>query len=591
MKQHVLEMIRQNTKRFGDKAVFQEFISEGKLEQWSWSQMYSMVQKASAALISKDAAPKSNIGIFSQNRHQWLISDLAIMQIGARTVPFYSTATAAQLEYIIGETEMEIIFCGDQAQAQIALSLLNKTSLKTIILFEENPAGLPEKVVRWKDFLEIPEEADFLKAENYFQKTQPDDLATIIYTSGTTGEPKGVMLDHNNFMDCFRMHDQRLTVQQEDLSMAFLPLSHIFERAWSLYMLYSGALIHFLPNPRAVIEEMKKVQPTLMCAVPRFFEKTLEGVHKEYDTWPAFKQKVFDFAVHTGKKMAYYRAKQKIAPLGLRMKEALSNKLVYKNIAAVFGGKIKYMPCAGAAMNPDDLLFFHAVRLFVNYGYGATETTATVSCFREDEYDFNSCGTVMPGLEVKIGENDEILIKGPMVFRGYYKKEEETARVLRDGWFYSGDEGKFVGKDKIMMTDRIKDLMKTSVGKYISPQKLEMLLGSDPYIEQVLVIADRRKYVSALIVPSFEKIKVFADAEGLIGNTMKELIQHQEIRALIEQRIMEQSKDLMPHEQIKRFELLCEAFSIEKGSMTNTLKIKRKPVMEMYRDRIEAMYM
>ncbi len=590
MKQHILEIIRQNTERFGEKAVFQEFISEGKLEQWSWNKMYSMVQKASAALIRKDAAPKSNIGIFSQNRHQWLISDLAIMQIGARTVPFYSTATAAQLEYIIGETGMEIIFCGDQAQTQIALSLLKKTSLKTIIFLEENPPELPEKIICWKDFLEMPDDADFQKAENYFQGTKADDLATIIYTSGTTGEPKGVMLDHNNFIDCFRMHDQRLTVQQDDLSMAFLPLSHVFERAWSLYMLYSGAVIHFLPNPRAVIDEMKKVQPTLMCAVPRFFEKTLEGVHKEYDTWPAFKQKVFDFAVRTGKKMAHYRAKQNSAPLGLRMKEALSNKLVYKNIAAVFGGKIKYMPCAGAAINPDDLLFFHAVRLFVNYGYGATETTATVSCFREDEYDFNSCGSVMPGLEVKIGENDEILIKGPMVFRGYYKKEEETTRVLRDGWFYSGDEGKFVGKDKIMMTDRIKDLMKTSVGKYISPQKLEMLLGSDPYIEQVLVIADRRKYASALIVPSFEKLKVFAESTGLIGNTLKELIEHQSVRELIASRIDALQTDLMPHEQIKRFELLCEAFSIEKGSMTNTLKIKRKPVMEMYRDRIEAMY-
>ncbi len=591
MKQHIAEMVRHNTKNYGEKIVFQEFTDSETLLKWTWDEFLRDINKVAAALYHWGIKEQDNIGIFSQNMHQWLIADVGIMALRAVSVPFYSTSTAAQLSYIINETEMEVLFVGNMEQAILAYSLMSATSLRKIVVFTHpKEEKFADGIISWTDFLNIGQTEDFEGVDQRLNEAKAEDLATIIYTSGTTGEPKGVMLDHQNFMSTFILHDKRLSVYESDLSLAFLPLSHIFERSWSLYMLYKGATNHFLKNPRKVVEEMQKVHPQLMCTVPRFFEKTREGIQKEYDQWPIYKKGGFNWAMKIGEKRANYVRKAKALPLTIKWRLALAEKLVFKTIAQIFGGKVRYMPCAGAAMSPQALTFFHSAGIFVNYGYGATETTATVSCFREDKYDFNSSGTVMPGLDVQISDKGEILISGPTVFKGYYKKPEETAKHLQNGCFHSGDKGLILENNQLLMTDRIKDLMKTSVGKYISPQKLELLMTGSKYIEQIVIIAEGRKFVSALIVPSVEHLRAFAESQQIKAHDLAALINHTDVRKMMEELLAELQKDLLPHEWVKNFTLIAEPFSIENKMMTNTLKVRRSVVLESYKKEIDALY-
>ena len=360
----------------------------------------------------------------------------------------------------------------------------------------------------WEEFCKLGKGEQYTSALNHLLfEAKPDDLATILYTSGTTGEPKGVMLGHDNFMFCFGIHDQRIDVTEKDVSFCFLPLSHIFERTWSFYIMYRGAVNCFLENPKTVIDELPVVKPTLMCTVPRFFEKTFEGIQAERAKWPSVKKKIFDWSISVGHRYVEFRKKGEKPPVLLKVKRSIADKLVLKKLRAIFGGNMISMPVSGAAIRIELLKFFNATGIFVNFGYGATETTATVSCYKADNWEFESCGSIMPGIEVKISDEGEILVKGKTIFRGYYKKPEETRAALQDGWYKTGDKGNFTAEGNLVMADRIKDLFKTSVGKYVSPQKIELLLGKDKYIEQVMAIGDNLKYVTALIVPSFENLK------------------------------------------------------------------------------------
>jgi long-chain acyl-CoA synthetase len=328
----------------------------------------------------------------------------------------------------------------------------------------------------------------------------------------------------------------------------------------------------------------------VMCAVPRFFEKTYDGIQVEIAKWPGIKKHIFQWAIKIGHQCSEYRKTSDELPSSLKFKHKIAEKLVLKKLRMVFGKNIRQMPCAGAAIREDLLRFFHATGLFVNFGYGATETTATVACFKSDRYEFESCGTVMPGVMVKFSESGEIMVKGPTVFRGYYKKPEETAKALRDGWYMTGDQGYFTTEGNLVMTDRIKDLFKTSVGKYVSPQKLELLLGQEKLIEQIIVVGDNRKYVSALIVPSFENLKITAENLGIDTTDRLKLVSNERIISLYQQRLDEIQAELTPYERVAKFTLLTEPFSIENSAMTSTLKLRRKVIAENYRDQIEMMY-
>ena len=593
MKEHLYDMLMERAERFGSREVFRfKKTNSAEYGSISWTEVAGKVKAVSSALYTLGFRHGDNIGIFSDNKPEWTISDFGILGVRGVVVPFYATSSKQQLKYIVDETKMRLIFVGNQEQYEKALWLLDNTeTIKTIVVYDSSIILNTDKCIAWDAFCELGSKnnnsgvlADIMK------EAQSEDLATIIYTSGTTGEPKGVMLDHATFFYCFQIHDERLDVVESDMSACFLPLSHVFERTWTYFILYRGASNAYIDNPREVVKYLPVIKPTLMCTVPRFFEKTYEGIQLELSKWPTIKQNIFNWAIAVGHKRSEFLCKNQNIPTGLKFKYALANKLVLKKLRGVFGGNIKFMPCAGAAISPKLLRFFHAAGIFVNYGYGATETTATVSCFKEKTYDFDTCGSIMPGIQVKISDQGEILVKGSTVFKGYYNKPEATQKSLIDGWYHTGDQGFITPSGNLVMQDRIKDLMKTSVGKYVSPQKIELLFGQDPFIEQVIAIGDNRKYVTALIVPSFEMLKKEVEKLGVATSDNKDLAANEIVNVFYTKRLEKIQEDFTPYEKVVKFKLLSEPFSIQNGLLTNTLKVRRNELIKLYSREIEEMY-
>ncbi|MCC8143930.1 MAG: long-chain fatty acid--CoA ligase, partial [Tannerellaceae bacterium] len=422
----------------------------------------------------------------------------------------------------------------------------------------------------------------------------PDDIATIIYTSGTTGESKGVVLQHSCFLEVFRIHDIRLPlVNDKDVSMCFLPLTHIFEKAWSCYCLHKGVTIAINQDPKMIQKTLLEVQPTLMCNVPRFWEKAYVGVQDKIASSPKFMQKIFRDAIETGRRYNLeYKNENKKPPVGLSLKFNLYNKTVYTLLKRVLGlEKGRLFPTAGAplAANVDE--FLQSVNIPIVVGYGLSETSATVCFYPEKHFIIGSIGTIMPGLEVKIDEtNNEILVKGKTVTSGYYNKPEENQKAFtKDGFFRTGDAGRLEG-NVLFFTERIKDLYKTSNGKYIAPQVIEGLMTSDKYIQQIAVIGDQRKFVSALIVPDFEQLKLYAGRKHISYSLVEELVCNSDIIRMYESRIEEHQKDLASYEKIKKFVLLYSPFTMESRELTDTLKLRRPVILENYKKEIEEIY-
>ena len=593
MKQHIAHMLREKASVYNTREVFRYKDKINSVyKSISWSELLNYTEKVSQSLIELGFGYNDKIGIFSANRPEWTIADFGILSVRGVVVPFYATSSVQQVKYIIDETQMRIIFVGNKEQVEKSLWLLdNCKSLEKIVVFENVTIQPDNRFFSWENFLEISTKSNNKESLNkLLEEAQPDDLASIIYTSGTTGEPKGVMLGHDNFMSAFKINDERLRINDKDISLCFLPLSHVFERTWTYFLLYCGATNVFLENPREVIQELPIVKPTLMCTVPRFYEKTYEGIFAEVEKWTSIKKKIFNWAISIGLECIEYKKDSKKIPIHLKIKHSLADKLVFAKLRQIFGGRIKFLPCAGSAIDTKLLRFFHATGIFIKFGYGATETTATVSCFRSDIYNFESSGSIMPDTIVKIGENNEILVKGNTVFKGYYNKPEETNEVLKDGWYYTGDEGYIVDGNYLVMTDRIKDLMKTSGGKYVSPQKLELLLSQSKYIDMLVVLGDNKKYVTALIVPSFHSLEKYAKEMSISYENNQQLIDNPIILDFYQKQIDECQKELTSYEKIVKFSLLPETFSIDNKMLTNTLKIKRKAISEKYSELIEKMY-
>ncbi|MEI7594473.1 MAG: long-chain fatty acid--CoA ligase [Bacteroidota bacterium] len=588
--QHILEIASQHE---SDIVLKYKEKNTNKYQSLTWKVFADKIKDAGISLLSHNISHNSNVGIFSDNKVEWTLADIAILSVRAVTVPIYATSSFQQLKYIVDETQMELLFVGNNEQAEKAKSLFNtNTSVKKIVVFDELHSSIEDsRIIRWNDFISIENKKELSeKWESNLQLGSADDLATIVYTSGTTGEPKGAMLKHSNFLNCLNIHDKRLIVDNKDVSLCFLPLTHIFERTWTFYMLHRRAINVYLENPKEVINAMTEARPTVMCVVPRFFEKTHEGIIAEVSKWSKSKRTIFNWALKIGHKKIKYNCISKTPPLLLQLKHAVAEAIVLKKLRNIFGGNIRFIPCAGAAINNELLRFFHATGLFINYGYGTTETTATVSCFKNDIYDFDSCGSIMPEIDVKITDEGEICVKGTTVFSGYYKKEEETKKVLIDGWYHTGDKGFTKDPDFLVMTDRIKDLFKTSLGKYVSPQKIELLLSQDAYIQQVIAIGDNKKFVTALIVPSFDNIALKHEEIGIGLLSYDELVKNEKVIEFFNNRIIPLQKDLAPYEKVIKFELLAEPFSIENNELTNTLKIKRRIVVERYKEIIENFY-
>ena len=588
--EHIINIVRDQISKNKNGEIFRyKDKSTLKYNSISWNQLGSEMDAVSNALHSNGFGYNDKIGIFSANRYEWVIADLAIMAIRGVVVPLYSTSSEHQVKYIVDETQMKLMFIGNNEQIEKGIWLLNNCkSLEKIVVFEHIIDTKDPRIINYTEFQNSV--INVIDLTSPLKDAKPDDLATIIYTSGTTGEPKGVMLGHDNFIQAFKINEMRLQMEKTDVSMCFLPLSHVFERTWTLFLLYNNLVNVFLENPRDVIQELPLAKPTVMCTVPRFYEKTYEGIMAEVSKWPSVKRNIFNWAFKVGHLYIEFQKDARKAPFFLNIKHTIAEKLVFKKLRQVFGGNVRMFPCAGSAISPTLLKFFHAAGIFINYGYGATETTATVSCFKKDIYNFDYTGSIMPEVEVKIAENKEIWVKGKTVFKGYYNKPIDTAKVLENGWYKTGDEGYVVNGEYLMMTDRIKDLIKTSVGKYVSPQKLELLISQSKYVEQVVVFGDNRKYMTALIVPSFKNLLDKVIELDVKTFESEELVCDPKIIQFFKDVIDEQQAELTSYEKVVKFTLLSENFSIENNALTNTLKIKRKVIEEKYKHSIDKMY-
>ena len=591
---HIALLFRQRAAIHADRTMYR-FRKSGMpgWQKYTWTQVAADTENVAMALLQNGIHKGDNIGIIGANSAEWLISDYAIQTVGAVTVPMYTTSTPDQIQYIINEARIAIVFAGNAELADRIMAVVTDCpSVRLLVCFDDSQPLIHGKRCITFSALKNSGANSGLNNElkNRISTLAASDLATIIYTSGTTGEPKGVMLRHETLLHSLSIHDIRLELSDADRSLCFLPLCHVFERLWSYYVMHRGAENWLLDNPKDVIQVLPEVKPTVMCVVPRFFEKTWEGIMAEAKKWPVIKQRIFNSAVETGMQALAYKKNNGPLPFLLKIKLAVAARLVHQKLRMVLGGQIRFLPCAGAAISPDLVKFFHAVGVFVNYGYGLTETCATVSCYKSDVFDPDTAGTPMPEVQIRISDDGEIQIKSKTVFDGYYNKPEATAAVLKDGWFSTGDKGYLTPEGNLVMTDRIKDLFKTSGGLYVSPQKLELVFKKDPLIEQIAIIGDNRKYVTALIVPVQNVLESIA-AEFRIEVADKRLLYNNDkINAVLQARFETLQAGLQPHEQVKRFTLLPAPFTIEKGEMTSTLKLKRGAIEKNYSGLIEKMY-
>lgn len=589
---HFIHRVRSQAKTLANRTALRYFKDNNWLSI-SWSDFQQQIDQISLALLANHIDIQDKIGIFSHNMPRWTITDIGTLQVRAVTVPIYATNTAKQAQFIINNADMKIIFVGNQEQYDQVVEIVDECPKLEKIVAMKSTIRLHEhaKACHWQDFIEMADEQYQAELQQRLDGKCLEDLFTLIYTSGTTGEPKGVMLDYANLAHQLNAHDQALKVDDTDVSLSFLPLSHIFERAWVAYVLHRGATNCYIEDTNQVRSALTEIRPTLMCAVPRFYEKIYTAILDKVHNAPKLRQWIFHWAIDIGHQHFDALAKgQKIGFL-LKQQYALANKLVLGKLRALLGGHIRMMPCGGAKLEPTIGLFFHSIGLNIKLGYGMTETTATVSCWDDLHFNANSIGSLMPGAEVKIGENNEILVRGGMVMKGYYKKPQETADAFTaDGFLKTGDAGKFDAEGNLYITDRIKELMKTSNGKYIAPQVLESKIGKDKFIEQIAVIADAKKYVSALIVPCYAALEEYAKQVNIKYQDRLELLKHSEILQMLEQRINELQKELAGWEQIKRFTLLPQAFSTQLEEITPTLKLRRKVILQRYQTQIEAMY-
>ena len=591
-KEHLASIIHESLARNGEKTAMR-YKTDGTWHSISYNEMGHKIKSAAKALLEDGVKENNMIGIFSQNSPEWHITDYAILSVRAVSVPIYATNTAKQAQYIINDAQLKVVFVGDQGQYDKIMSFLNNTSqVEKVIVFEKNVKITGDRSVYFEDYLKSGEKShkdDDL--EKRINAGDPEDLATLIYTSGTTGDPKGVMLTHANIASQFRAIDKHFDVGGDDYSLCFLPLSHAYERTWSNYVFRQGAVNNYMLNSKDVVGFLTEVRPTCMVSVPRLYEKIYATVYDQIEKTGGLKKKMFNWAVENGKKYAFKKKNKSFVGPFLALKHAMADKLVLKKLRDVVGGYKKFFSAGGAALSKDIEEFFYACGVLICQGYGLTETSPMCTCNRPKEFKFGTVGKAVLDCQMRLSDEGELQIKGPNLMKGYYNKPEATAEVMtQDGWFKTGDVGLIDEEGFIRITDRIKDLIITSQGKNIAPQHIETVVGLDHYIEQVATIGDKRNYISALIVPSFENLEKYAKENNIQYSSREELVKKPEIIAFYKDRIDKQSAELANYEKIKRFTLMPHEFTQDSGEMTPTLKLKRKVIMQKYADVIEKMY-
>lgn len=601
MQNEFVSLISNQAKKYGNREVlrYRDYVTD----QWtsmSWNNFKQDIERCANALLLAGVEQQGKVAVFSQNCPEILITHFASFFNRAVPVPIYATSSKDEAAYIINDSGATVLMAGDQEQFDIAMQLFDVCpSLKLVVVMNTKVEVDPhlEKVTTWRRFLRDGAQAGDLARSALAKRMdegRPDDLMYLIYTSGTTGQPKGVMLTHSNFGAAMLAHGMRLTyVDDNDVSLSFLPLSHIFELGWTMFCLIHGLVVAINYNPKDIQRAVKEIGPNCMCSVPRFWEKVYTAIMDNVNGAKPVVKTLFKTAIRVGKarNIKYARNGQK-APYLIEKQYQYFEKKVFSRLRRAIGVENgKLFPTAGAMLSDNITEMLHAVGINIVIGYGLSETNASVCFYPNTGWELGTIGEPIPGVKVKIGDQNEILVKGPTVMRGYYNKPEETAQAIdADGWFHTGDCGELTEKGHLVMTERLKDLYKTSNGKYIAPQMLETLLAQDKYMAQVAVIGDGRKYVSALIVPDFDELSMWATKRKIKFKNNEELVNNPKTHEMIEKLINEYQKNLASYEQIKRFVLLPRPFTMESGELTNTLKIKRVVVNKRYAKLIDAMY-
>ena len=595
---HLSLLIHEQAKKYGDAPVltFKDFGAE----QWktvSWNHFSLQVKQVSNALLNLGVKTQENIGIFSQNCIHYLYTDFGAYGIRAVSIPFYATSSEQQLQYVVNDAQIRFLFVGEQEQYDKAHRIFALChSLERIIVFDRSVriSTHDPNALYFDDFLKLGEHLPRQsEVEKLWAEANEEDLCNILYTSGTTGDSKGVILTYGQYHAALKANDECVDVGETDRVISFLPFTHIFERAWSYLSLSEGAQLIINTYPREIQESMRQTHPTCMSSVPRFWEKVYTGVKERMDNASAMQRKLFLHALAVGKKHNIdYLSRGKRPPLTLKLEYQLLNRTVLSLVRKQLGldnGNI--FPTAGATVSPGVEEFVHSVGINMIVGYGLTESLATVSCDHKGQpFTVGSVGRIINGLQVKIGENNEVLLKGPTITKGYYQRESLNASIFdAEGFFRTGDAG-YIKNGERFLTDRIKDLYKTSNGKYIAPQMIEALLLVDKYIDQVAVVADERQFVSALVVPEFRLLEDYARDKGIAFNCREDLCANRQIHDMMLDRIHTLVQQLAPYEQIKRITLIAHHFSMENGELTNTLKLRRRVIQANYKEVIEKMY-
>ena len=595
---HLSVLIHEQAKKYGARGAltFRNFGSKS-WKTVSWKQFSLRVMQVSNALIHLGVKPQESIGVFAQNCIQYLYADFGAYGVRAITIPFYATCSEQQIKYMIHDAQVRILFVGEQEQFEKARRIFALCpSLERVIIFDRSvQIGEQDSfALYFEDFIALGEDVPHqTEVEERWAAANDEDICNILYTSGTTGDSKGVVLTYGQYHAAMIANYQCVPIRETDRVMDFLPITHIFERGWLYLCLTVGAHIIINTYPKEIQESMREMHPTCMCAVPRFWEKMYIAVKEKIDNSNPLQKKLFNRALAVGKKYNIdYLSHGKRPPRALSIEYEMYNKTVMALVRKQIGlEKAHIFPTAGAYVSPEVEMFTHSIGICMQVGYGLTESLATVSCDHVDKpYTIGSVGRPIEGIEIKIGENSEILLKGPTITSGYYKREHINEVAFdEDGFFHTGDAG-YLKDGELYLTERIKDLFKTSNGKYVAPQMIEAMMLVDKYIDQAVIIADQRKFVSALIVPEFRLLEEYAHDHGIAFNSREEICEDARIVKMMLDRILTLQQSLAHYEQVKRITLVPHHFTMERGELTNTLKIKRPAINKNYKDIINKMY-
>ncbi|MCF0202750.1 MAG: long-chain fatty acid--CoA ligase [Bacteroidaceae bacterium] len=594
---HLSSLVYEQAEKYGKKVCFTyQKWGSSVWEQLTWKEVAETVKTLSNSMLNIGIEVQENVGIFSQNSVEYIFTDLAAWGIRAVTVPFYATSSEEQIRFMIEDAQIRYVFVGEQEQYDKTLAVMPLcNTLQKIIVYDRRVKINPQLAMYLDDFLKLgknsPKQEEL---DELIRLASYDDLSNILYTSGTTGDSKGVILTHGQFAAAMKANDAVLEFdEKKDRIMSFLPITHIFERGWMYLSLTEGCEVIVNTNPKLIQQSMREQHPTCMAAVPRFWEKVYIGVINKIENSSPMQQKLMRDALKVGKEHNVdYVLKGKRPPVLLHLKYKFYEKTLFSLVKKQIGlENANYFPTAGSFVSDQVAEFIHSLGIFMMVGYGLTESFATVSCMRRrDPITIGSVGRLVPGLQVKFGENDEVLLKGPTITKGYYKREALNAETFtEDGFFRTGDSG-YMKDGELYLKERLKELFKTSNGKYIAPQMIESKLLVDKYIEQISIIADDRKFVSALIVPAFEMLRKYADDNYIPYMTNEDLCRNEKIADMIYERLDTLQQGLASYERVKKFVLLPEPFSMEKGELTSTLKIKRRALLKNYKEQIDRMY-